>query len=115
MIYQIKLAHEAAAPLHLSFDKLIMSGGAAHSRISAQLRADIYQKPVYSLATNEAGTLGCMILAAVAIGEYPDLLSCTREVVHYGTETLPDPSRFAFHQEKYERFKAFYQHMHNFR
>lgn len=115
MIYQIKLAHEYATPLGLEFERLIMSGGAAHSKISAQLRADIYQRPVYSLANNEAGTLGCMILAAVAIGEYPDLVTCVKEVVHYGTETLPDQTRFSIHQEKYEKFKEFYNKMHDFK
>ena len=83
MLYQLKLACEYAAPLKLAFDKLVLTGGAANSLVSAHLRADIFQKPVYMLANNEAGTLGCMILAAVAIGAYPDIVTCIREVVKY--------------------------------
>lgn len=114
MIYQIKLACEYAAPLNLTFDKLVMTGGAANSLVSAHLRADIYQKPVYILENNEAGTLGCMILAAVAIGKYPDIVSCIREVVKYSKEILPNPDNFAYYEIQYEKFKKLYTKMHCF-
>lgn len=115
MIYQIRLAHEYAAPLGLDFEKIVISGGAANSSVSARLRADIFRKPVYTLRNNEAGTLGCMILAAVAIGAYPDIAACVREVVQYATETLPEPANFAMHEEKYGKFREFYEKMHEFR
>ena len=114
MIYQIRLAHEYAAPLNLNFDKIVMTGGAANSLVSAHLRADIFQKPVYILKNNEAGTLGCMILAAVAIGEYPDIISCIREVVKYSREILPNPDNFAKYEEQYQKFKTLYDKMHHF-
>ena len=114
MLYQLKLACEYAAPLKLAFDKLVLTGGAANSLVSAHLRADIFQKPVYMLANNEAGTLGCMILAAVAIGAYPDIVTCIREVVKYSGEILPNPDRFSAYEEQYEKFKLFYNRMHFF-
>lgn len=114
MIYQIKLAYEYASPLNLTFDRLVMTGGAASSLISAHLRADIFQKPVYMLKNNEAGTLGCMILAAVAIGAYPDIASCIREVVKYSREILPNPEYFAAYEEQYQKFRLLYDRMHRF-
>ncbi len=114
MLYQIKLAYESAASLGAGFEKLVMTGGAANSSVSARLRADIFQKPVYTLANNEAGTLGCMILAAVAIGEYPDIVTCIREVVRYAQVTEPASHNFTEHEEKYLQFKALYEKMHSF-
>lgn len=114
MIYQIKLALEYAASLNLNFDKIVMTGGAANSLVSAHLRADIFQKPVYILENNEAGTVGCMILAAVAIGEYPDISNCINEIVKYSKKILPDSAKFAHYEEQYQKFKVFYEKMHNF-
>ena len=114
IVYQLKFAHEYAASLGLKFDKIVMAGGAAGSPVSSRLRADIFQKPVCTPVNNEAGTLGCMILAAVAIGEYPDIPSCIREVVKYSDEVLPNPENFLYHQEKYQKFKTLYKNMHHF-
>lgn len=112
MIFQIRLAHEAASPLGIDFQKLVTAGGASNSTVTSQLRADIFQKPVYTLANSEAGTLGCMILAAVAIGEYPDIVTCTKEVVRYFKETLPNPENFRHYEEKYQLYKRLYDKMH---
>lgn len=114
MVYQLKLAYEYAAPLNLNFEKIVMAGGAANSLVSSRLRADIFKKPVYTLVNKEAGTLGCMILAAVAIGEYPDITSCIHKVVQYSDKILPNPENVAVHEEKYQRFKTLYKNMHHF-
>ncbi len=114
IVYQLKLAYEYAAPLNLNFEKIVMAGGAANSPVSSRLRADIFQKPVYTLVNKEAGTLGCMILSAVAIGAYPDITSAIHEVVQYSDQVLPNPENFAEHMEKYQRFKTLYKNMHHF-
>lgn len=112
MVFQLRLAHEAAVSLDMDFQKLVTAGGASSSAVTSQLRADIFRKPVYTLANSEAGTLGCMILAAAAVGEYPDIVSCVREVVRYSKETLPNPENFGHYEKKYQQYKRLYKKMH---
>ena len=112
MVYQIRLAHEAAAGLNMNFDRVVLTGGAAGSMVTAQIRADIFNRPVYTLANTEAGALGCMILSAVTLGFYPDAASCIREVVSFDREILPDPAAAALHEEKYRKYKELYAKMH---
>lgn len=114
MVYQIRLAHEVAAAegLRLDYDKIVLTGGAAGSAVTAQIRADIMGRPVYTLANNEAGALGCMILSATALGFYPDISACVNHVVSFDGEFLPNPEAQKLHEEKYQKFKEFYTRMH---
>ena len=112
MVHQIRLAHEAAAGLNMNFDKIVLTGGAAGSMVTAQIRADIFNRPVYTLANTEAGALGCMILSAVALGFYPDAAACIREVVSFDKEILPNPASVALQEEKYQKYRELYARMH---
>ena len=96
----------------MNFDRIVLTGGAAGSMVTAQIRADIFNRPVYTLANTEAGALGCMILSAVALGFYPDAASCIREVVSFEKEILPNPAAVALQEEKYQKYRELYARMH---
>lgn len=46
------------------------TGGGAASELTLQIRADVFGMEVCALANAEAGTMGCMLMAAAGTGAY---------------------------------------------
>ncbi|MBR3369758.1 MAG: carbohydrate kinase [Rhodobacteraceae bacterium] len=69
-----------------------LSGGAARSAALRQVISAVLDRPVRVSTREEAGAAGCAMMAAVAIGAYPDMNSCIREwvVPELGAVELPD-------------------------
>ena len=75
-------------------------GGGGQSALWRQIFADVYGIPV--LETNvseEAGTLGCAVMAGVAIGCYPDL-SVIRQLEKIKSVAEPVPEREKLYHER---------------
>jgi xylulokinase len=70
-----------------SVRKYIAVGGGARSNLWCQIIADITGKNVYRSSTTEAASLGAAILAAWAIGWYPDIPQAARAMA----QIMPDP------------------------
>ena len=81
------------------------TGGGARSALWSQIKADIYQKPVYTLAASEGGVLGSAILAGVGAGVYADIRAGAERCVHVDRSFAPRPELFARYDYLYELFK----------
>lgn len=81
------------------------TGGGARSALWSQIKADIYQKPVYTLMASEGGVLGSAILAGVGVGVFPDIQAAAEQCVHVDRVFQPDPSRFTRYDYLYDVFK----------
>jgi xylulokinase len=81
------------------------SGGGARNDLWSQIKADIYQKPVYTLAADEGGVLGAAILAGVGCGLFADIPSAARQCVRVGRQFLPNPATFTAYQALFSLFK----------
>ena len=57
------------------------SGGGARSRLWRQILADVFQKPVVTMASDEGSALGAAILGMVATGEYSSVKEACRAIV----------------------------------
>ena len=57
------------------------SGGGARSRLWRQILADVFGKPVVTMASDEGSALGAAILAMVATGEYSSVEEACRAIV----------------------------------
>lgn len=68
--------------------ELRLTGGAARSAVLRRILASALNTPVRVSAREEAGAAGCAMMAAVAIGAYPDMNACIAEWV---TPLLGDP------------------------
>jgi len=68
--------------------ELRLTGGAARSAALRNVLASALNTPVRVSARDEAGAAGCAMMAAVAIGVYPDMDTCVAEWV---TPLLGDP------------------------
>ena len=67
------------------------TGGGTRSALWSQIKADIYQKPVSTLAASEGGVLGSAILAGVGAGVYADSRAGAERCVQVDRTFAPRP------------------------
>ena len=81
-----------------------LSGGAAKSKVWAQMFADVMQLPVETVAAEEAGALGCAIASAVATGAYPDLDTAIGAMTEIHDPILPNKELKEIYDRKYHLY-----------
>jgi len=81
------------------------TGGGARSHLWSQIKADIYHKPVLTLAEEEGGILGSAILAGVGAGVFADIPEGVRQCVRIGRRFEPDPSTASHYDRLFRLFK----------
>jgi sugar (pentulose or hexulose) kinase len=86
---------------------LRLTGGGANSPFWAQLFADICGVPIELPETTESGALGVAMLAAVAVGIWPDLDTALQHSSRVCARYEPDPQRKAI----YDGWFALYQNV----
>jgi len=81
-----------------------LAGGAANSKLWAQIFADVLDISIELIETKELGTLGCAMAAAVAAGVYPDLKAAAQKMVVVKVRIESTKNNVAIYQKKYERY-----------
>ena len=94
--------------LGISITEIRSMGGGARSDLWLQIKADVTGIPVVRME-EETSSLGAAILAAVRLGERPNLTAATAAMVHRGRRFEPDPSA----GKEYETSYALYNELHN--
>lgn len=82
-----------------------LGGGAAKSRVWAQMFADASGLPVETIETGELGTLGCAMAAAVAAGEFADVREAAAAMVKVKARFEPDMARHEIYTEKFAAYQ----------
>jgi ribulose kinase len=88
--------------------KIHLSGGHLKNRLFIQEHADITGCDILIPKEAEAVLLGGAILAAVAGGEFSDILEAMKSMCRTARVIQPDPSTLSFHETKYGIFKEIY-------
>jgi xylulokinase/glycerol kinase len=92
-----------------------VSGGAAKSELFNQIQADVYGKPVLRTVCEESSALGALIVAAAAVGLYPDVPAAVEAIAAFdaATRKTPDPRlcamyrrALALHDEIYQALRS---------
>lgn len=78
-----------------------MAGGAVRSKVWIQLFADVLQLPIETVATEELGSLGAAMAAAVAAGHFADLPQAAQSMVHLSGTVHPDVEKADVYRNKY--------------
>ncbi len=78
-----------------------MTGGGARSALWRQICADVLERPVVPLKTDEGPAFGAALIAGTAVGLYPSLPEACRRTVRLGPAETPDV-------ERAEAFRALY-------
>ena len=88
--------------------ELRLTGGAARSRSLRAILSAALGAPVRVSARDEAGAAGAAMMAAVAIGAYPDMQACIAEWVTplLGAAELPDPALVMAYDRLFPAFSA---------
>ena len=85
-----------------------LCGGGAKSRVWRQIVADVLEIPVDILQTEQGPSLGGAVLAMVGAREYASVEEAAKEIAKVAETIEPDPSKYAYYENKYEIFKRLY-------
>jgi xylulokinase len=84
------------------------SGGGANSPFWRQVLADVFARPVVTLASQEGSALGAALLAMVGTGEYASVPEVCGAVVAEAARVEPDRARVAVYERGHKVFQALY-------
>lgn len=87
-----------------TFDAVYHCGGAAKGDFWNQIKADIYEKPIYTLQTDEGGVLGVTLMAAYAVGIINDLVEGAESIVKIKKIYEPTQANFSVYREMASMF-----------
>jgi len=107
--YEMRLNRERLAASGVTFDRLVATGGGAKSKLWMQMKADVLGLPFDTLETEDAGTVGCAMMAGVAAGVFADLSVAQRTLVRKTGSFEPDAARHAKYTEVYRRYEKLYE------
>lgn len=88
--------------------EMLLTGGGAQSPLVRRLQAEIFGLPVVTVNREEGPAYGAALLAAVGVGQYPDLASAAAATLTRSAAELPAPGTHARYEEAYARFRALY-------
>lgn len=106
--YEMCLNMERLTAAGVEIQRLHATGGGAASKVWTQIKADVLNIPIVTLGSNEAGAAGCAIMAGVAAGIFPDLLSASQRVIREKGTCFPRPDMHKAYREQYEKYRALY-------
>jgi len=88
-----------------------VSGGAARSDLFNQIQADVYGRRVVPGKLEQSSALGAAILAATAVGVYPDVHAASEAMgsLDFSRVREPDPGRHELYQEMIALHDAIYR------
>lgn len=86
------------------FERIVLVGGAAASKIWCQIFADVLNRDVYVPKNSNVGMLGTAMIAAVACGEYKDYKeACSTMKGNYNVYE-PNLENVKYYNQKYKMF-----------
>jgi xylulokinase len=113
--FQLYLAYEKLKKLGAAPEYMVATGGGAASDVTLQMRADVFNMKVIRPVSDESGTLGCMLLAAMGMGAYSSLEEGIDRAVHIQKAFLPALESHNEYLKKYQKYKSLYEKMHDFK
>ena len=84
------------------------SGGGAKSPFWRQILADVFDKPVVTLASQEGSALGAALLAMVGTGEYSSVPEVCGAVVREQARVAPDAAASATYAKGHKVYQSLY-------
>nr|WP_314462232.1 autoinducer-2 kinase [uncultured Clostridium sp.] len=89
-------------------EEITFAGGAANSRLWAQILSDVLGIPVKIPKVREATALGAAILAGYGIGLYQDISQTAKDLVIIEQRLIPDMENHRIYERLYGSWKEFY-------
>ena len=86
-------------------NRLYACGGGARSKVWLQIKADIWNREILPVKTEETGALGSAILGFAAVTGEKDRLALAKKFVQLGEPMQPDAARVEVYREKFQLYK----------
>lgn len=105
--FEMRYNLELLSRFGMKYDALTAVGGGA-SPEALRIKADIFQKPIYMLDTNQGGTVGMVALCGKAAGQFATFAEAAAALVHKTGCIEPSTKYAAQYDEKYAQYKRMY-------
>jgi len=106
--YEMRINMERLKNSGVQINELHATGGCAKSKLWLQLKADILGVPITRMSTDEAGTIGGIMLTGVATGVYADLDEAAKMLVQPLDTYYPRADMQAKYDKHYQRYSRLY-------
>ena len=106
--YEMKLNIDCLENSEILIDEIRACGGGAMSDLWIQITADVLNKKIVDLDINEAGILGAIFLAAVALGEFESLEAAADQLIKINKVYQPRVEYVEHYQAGYRKYKKMY-------
>ncbi len=93
----------------IPIDKVRILGGPTRSETWNQIQADIYNRPVQTLAIPDAAVLGAAIMAGVGVGAFKDIAEGVEGMVSVDRTYEPIPENAKIYSELYDVYCRLYE------
>jgi xylulokinase len=97
--------------LGIRTDRIIASGGGAHSPLWLQIQSDILGREIHTTGVTEQASFGAALVAGVGVGVFADISSaCARLLLNGEKQVIvPDPKRSKMYEKCYPIYRDLYQ------
>lgn len=106
---EIRWMLDAIAETGVPVDEVRLAGGGSKSDVWNQIHADIFNRPIRTIANPEAALVGGAMCAAVALNLYPDFQAAARAFGRMGPIIEPLEENAAVYARTYDRFVRLFQ------
>ena len=103
--YEMKLNLQKLRRAGVCIEKLIAVGGGAKSAQWLQIKANIFDLPIWLPENQEAGAMGCAILGARASGTYRTISEAVGEMVRVKQKYTVEAEKQTLYQECFEIYQ----------
>lgn len=107
LTYEMAYNLEVLSKFGISTNRMFAAGGGARSSTWLQIKADILNREIVPVRSEEAGALGGAILAASSIGMFGSVEQAVRHFVKYKEAVVPNDKVRSHYTEKYGEYKEF--------
>lgn len=108
MAYEMRLNKEAFEAIGCQISEIHAIGGGARSEKLLQIKADVLQVPVITLATKESAALGAAIIGAVGVGAFSSYADAVKTMVKYDRTYEPNAALANEYNQHFKEYKLLY-------
>ena len=98
---------ESLADFGINPTRLFACGGGARSKLWLSVKADVWNREVIPVKSEETGALGSAILGFAAVTGERNVIALAQRFVLHGEPVRPNPLRAEIYMEKLARYKRF--------
>ncbi|MBS7614338.1 xylulokinase [Candidatus Bathyarchaeota archaeon] len=109
--YMLRRNIELLEELGVEVKEVRSTGGAARSPLWNQIKADVLQKPILTVRTEETAALGAAVLAGLATETFPSLNEAVQSMVSIKERFSPQSANREIYDKQYGKYVALYNNL----